>query len=1053
MKTFAKNFVCCCIALFSVSKTQAMKKIILFLAIMQCHFATYAQSPHAAQLYGTTQVGGPEHLGSIFHLTPSTQTVTIDHNFQKKYKGKNPKCEIVAPGNGKYYGTTSAGGANNAGVIFSWDSVANDYNEIYNFTTTDGMDPRGGMIHYNGKLYGMCDSGGVNNMGTIYEWDIATNTFTKRIDLDSLGGKNPVGSLTLVDTVFYGFTNSGGIHNKGVLFTWNPVTNVYIKKFDFDSISGSNPVGKLVPFNGKLYAMCNAGGSFNWGTVYEWNYITNAVIKKIDFNFTNGATPMGFLTLYNNKFYGMTYEGGIYDVGPFDHGGVIFEWNPTTNGYTKKKDLLKSTGTNQITGGSYASLILVGNVFYGNTTDGVIPRGTLFRWDPATNLFTDLFANSFTNYYYNMCEEWKAPFGNDPYGTLLLSGNNLIGATASFGGQGSGVLFDYSIDSNQVLRSVHMEAPDGKYPRAALTKVGKKLYGTTPYGGNDHAGNIFEWDYTTQTYTDKFLLNGTKTGINVKGELTLLNGKLYGAATYGKVKYNSGYATYMYRDYGTIFSWEPASNTYQELYVDSNSGNYAFPPITFTALNNKLYTAIPIGWGKVMQFDPGNNSFDTVASMNSGSFGNIQDMTTCNPITVHNGKLYGMAPSRIANGGDNFKGLIYEWDTTANIVTDKVYLTDSIGTYPSGALVWADSVFYGLTIGTMTGPGITSGFFRWNPATNQTTTLGYGQSGTPTYSGGKIYFYGQGVAPVITEYDPVLNTFNYYNLPTFPENGQAWNGYAWYYQGICPEMPYSKLIEVIPNIAPILQTSPIAQNTCTNSVDLTTFIITDADMDTMNFQITSSNPTLLPPSNISITNMDSLYTLSYFAIANQSGTATISIVANDGYGDSVVFSFAINIISLPVTSVTQAGTTLTAQQTGATYQWINCNNNTAIAGATNQSYTATTNGNYSVVITGANGCSDTSACTAITTVGIDETHLENNISISPNPVKDYLNIRIADQQNFKIEKLIIKNMLGETVYVNEKNFLKNNITQLAHGVYTVQIITGKGNWIGKFVKQ
>ena len=189
-----------------------------------------AQSPHAARLYGMTQYGSYYSKGFIFHYTPGTHTFTTDYSFQIKVKGRTPKCEMVTGNNGKYYGTTTAGGNYNAGVLFEWDSVTNVYNDLHHFTGIDGRDARGGMVLYNNKLYGSTNEGGANNYGVIYEWDIAANTYSKKIDLDSAGGRNPTGSLTVVNNIFYGFTSSGGVHDKGVLFEWNPATNVYSKK-------------------------------------------------------------------------------------------------------------------------------------------------------------------------------------------------------------------------------------------------------------------------------------------------------------------------------------------------------------------------------------------------------------------------------------------------------------------------------------------------------------------------------------------------------------------------------------------------------------------------------------------------------------------------------------------------------------------------------------------------------------------------------------------------------------------------------------------------------
>ena len=84
-------------------------------------------------------------------------------------------------------------------------------------------------------------------------------------------------------------------------------------------------------------------------------------------------------------------------------------------------------------------------------------------------------------------------------------------------------------------------------------------------------------------------------------------------------------------------------------------------------------------------------------------------------------------------------------------------------------------------------------------------------------------------------------------------------------------------------------------------------------------------------------------------------------------------------------SVTQTGATLTASQTGATYQWIDCDNgNTAMAGETNQAFTASaTTGNYAVVVTIGN-CSDTSACYLVDYTSIDDI-VGGSVTVFPNP--------------------------------------------------------------------
>jgi gliding motility-associated-like protein len=62
--------------------------------------------------------------------------------------------------------------------------------------------------------------------------------------------------------------------------------------------------------------------------------------------------------------------------------------------------------------------------------------------------------------------------------------------------------------------------------------------------------------------------------------------------------------------------------------------------------------------------------------------------------------------------------------------------------------------------------------------------------------------------------------------------------------------------------------------------------------------------------------------------------------------------------------------TVTVAQLNASYQWINCTTGNAIAGANNQSFTATENGNYAVMITLNECCHATSNCIAIKNIGV-----------------------------------------------------------------------------------
>jgi hypothetical protein len=95
-------------------------------------------------------------------------------------------------------------------------------------------------------------------------------------------------------------------------------------------------------------------------------------------------------------------------------------------------------------------------------------------------------------------------------------------------------------------------------------------------------------------------------------------------------------------------------------------------------------------------------------------------------------------------------------------------------------------------------------------------------------------------------------------------------------------------------------------------------------------------------------------------IATSGVSGNISVTANNSFGPSPAQTIHVTVNTVD-TSVTQSGLMLTANATGAAYVWINCNGRIPVTGATHQSFTATTQSNYAVIVT-QNGCIDTSAC-------------------------------------------------------------------------------------------
>ncbi|MCE3076330.1 LamG-like jellyroll fold domain-containing protein [Chryseobacterium gwangjuense] len=143
-------------------------------------------------------------------------------------------------------------------------------------------------------------------------------------------------------------------------------------------------------------------------------------------------------------------------------------------------------------------------------------------------------------------------------------------------------------------------------------------------------------------------------------------------------------------------------------------------------------------------------------------------------------------------------------------------------------------------------------------------------------------------------------------------------------------------------------------------------------------------------------------------------------------------------LGAPNNTISVSGTALTANQTGATYQWLDCNNaNAPISGATSQSFTPTTSGNYAVTIN-IGGCSVTSTCQSFTTLGTDDYKNDTTeLTVSPNPAQDFITINSKNM----VDEVEIINFTGQRMMIFQPNTISPtfNISSLDSGVYIVKV--------------
>ena len=82
-------------------------------------FGTVTMDP-SGNLYGTTFADGKYGYGMVFKVTPSSGSWTLTdlHDFTGGADGQYPDCAVTLDAHGNLYGTATAGGTNDVGVIW-----------------------------------------------------------------------------------------------------------------------------------------------------------------------------------------------------------------------------------------------------------------------------------------------------------------------------------------------------------------------------------------------------------------------------------------------------------------------------------------------------------------------------------------------------------------------------------------------------------------------------------------------------------------------------------------------------------------------------------------------------------------------------------------------------------------------------------------------------------------------------------------------------------------------------------------------------------------------
>jgi uncharacterized repeat protein (TIGR03803 family) len=173
--------------------------------------------------YGTTTQGGTNNFGTVFTITPNG-TLTTLYSFCSESNctdGKLPEAGLVQGTDGNFYGTT-AGEAKNYGTIFQITS-SGALTTLYNFSGyPNGSYPYGGLVqHTNGMFYGVTNEGGTDDVGTFFSLDMGLGRFVTILPAFGKVGA----TITILGTDLTGVSS---VSFNGTPATFNARTSTYL---------------------------------------------------------------------------------------------------------------------------------------------------------------------------------------------------------------------------------------------------------------------------------------------------------------------------------------------------------------------------------------------------------------------------------------------------------------------------------------------------------------------------------------------------------------------------------------------------------------------------------------------------------------------------------------------------------------------------------------------------------------------------------------------------------------------------------------------------------
>ncbi len=182
------------------------------------------------------------------------------------------------------------------------------------------------------------------------------------------------------------------------------------------------------------------------------------------------------------------------------------------------------------------------------------------------------------------------------------------------------------------------------------------------------------------------------------------------------------------------------------------------------------------------------------------------------------------------------------------------------------------------------------------------------------------------------------------------------------------------------------------------------------------------------------------------------GETTVTYTMEDGNGNSSQCSFTVTNQLVEDVVVGVADGRLTVETEGS-YQWINCEDNSEIAGETGSTFNPGVSGEYAVIVT-RGICSATSLCYSLDYTGLGRNNHRDGIEVYPNPADEYLTIQL-DREHTNVSIKVV-NSSGQAVMVEEMDRVSKtrlDVSRLKAGFYLIQVHSDQADRVVRFMKE